>query len=253
MLDIHSHILPCIDDGSDSMEESLRMARLAVEEGIHELVVTPHHANGRYSNEAGQVLSSMEMLQEQLATHNIPLQLHSGQEIRVYKGLLDDLHEGKLLSLAGSSYLLLEFPTSQVPDYINELLHELHISGFRAIIAHPERNMELANNLSRLAELINLGALAQMTTHSINGLFGKKIQDISLRMCESDLIHFLSSDAHNSTQRPFGLREAISTLDNRLGNSYTAFYIENAARIGTNQEISAPTPNIRRKKRFLFW
>lgn len=253
MIDIHNHILPGLDDGAASLDEALAMARIAAGEGITDIIATPHHANGRYTNEAVQVLEAVGILNETIAAAGIPVRLHPGQEVRAYKELMDDYYEGRLLSLANSRYLLLELPTSRIPDDLYDLIHELGIAGITPVIAHPERNMELSNHPDKLAGLIERGALAQMTTHSINGLFGRKIQDVSFTMCESHLIHFLSSDAHNPELRPFGMTEANQLIKERLGQAFTDYYIHNAQLLLENQMIEFRTPNIRRKKRFLFW
>lgn len=253
MIDIHNHILPGIDDGCRSLEESLELARLAVKEDIHHIIATPHHANGRYQNEAEKVHQAAAQLNAALSEEGIDLQIHCGQEIRVYKELLDDLNAGKLLTLAGSRYMLLEFSSSRVPEGIEDLLHELSLAGITAIIAHPERNMELAGNLSRLADLIDRGALAQMTTHSLNGLFGRKIQSISMDMCRSNLIHFLSSDAHHPKERPFFLQAAATYIMKKLGEETYYYYKDNAHRVLYNQDILPISHNVQNKKRFLFW
>ncbi|MDF2938751.1 MAG: hypothetical protein K0Q90_4124 [Paenibacillaceae bacterium] len=253
MIDIHNHILPGVDDGCRDLEESLELARLAVKDDIHHIIATPHHANGRYQNDAGKVRQAVDDLNGALSAEGINLQIHTGQEIRVYKELLDDLNAGKLLTLADSRYMLLEFSSSRVPDGIEDLLHELRLAGITAIIAHPERNMELSGNLSRFADLIDRGALAQMTTHSINGLFGRKIQSISLDMCRSNLIHFLSSDAHNPLERPVSLQTAATYIMKKLGEKTYTYYKENADRVLYNQEIIPISHKVHNKKRFLFW
>lgn len=253
MIDIHNHILPGVDDGCRSLEESLELAKLAVKEGIHHVIATPHHANGRYQNEADKVRQAAAALNLALSEAGVELQVHAGQEIRVYKELLDDLNAGKLLTLANSRYMLLEFSSSRVPDGIEDLLYELSLAGITAIIAHPERNMELSGNLSRLADLIDRGALAQMTSHSINGLFGRKIQSISLDMCRSNLIHFLSSDAHNPIERPFFLQTAATYIMKKLGEETHSYYKKNADKVLYNQEIIPISHKVHNKKRFLFW
>lgn len=253
MIDIHNHILPGIDDGCRSMEESLELARQAVKEGIRHIIATPHHANGRYQNEAAEVLQAVTELNQALSHEGLELQVHGGQEIRVYKELLDDLGKGKLLTLAGSRYMLLEFPSSRVPEGIEELLHELSLAGITAVIAHPERNMELSGNPARLGELIDRGALAQMTTHSINGLFGRKIQSISLDMCRWNLVHFLSSDAHSPTERSVGLQSSAKLISGKIGERTYDYYTVNSEGILYNREIIPISHKVHNKKRFLLW
>ncbi|WP_409344175.1 tyrosine-protein phosphatase [Paenibacillus sp. MBLB4367] len=253
MIDIHSHILPGIDDGAQTLEESLEMARAAYADGIRTVIATPHHANGRYTNAAGNVTAAVASLNDALQTNGIDLQVLAGQEIRVYSKLVDDWHDQALLSLDRSSYILIEFPTAEVPKGIADLIHELRILGITPIIAHPERNQELLNKPDRLRELVELGALGQVTSHSITGLFGKKIQEISMQMCKSNLIHFVASDAHNMSNRGFGLSRAYETIEKALGFQYSEYYKENANSLITGEIISKWSVKEVNRKWFLFW
>jgi len=253
MIDIHSHILPCVDDGSQSLEESLAMARAAVDDGIRQIIATPHHANGRYDNPAEGVVKSVGSLNEELRREGIELEVLAGQEIRVYGNLVDDWLGQLLLPLHRSSYLLIELPTGDVPKHMPDLIHELQVMQLIPIIAHPERNQVLLNNPKRLQELVELGALGQVTSHSLNGAFGKKIQEVSLHMCKSNLIHFVASDAHNLTSRSFGLTSAYHVIEEKVGKETASYFKRNAqavvegSRIEARQLVKAP------KKRFFFW
>lgn len=253
MIDIHCHILPQIDDGSGSLEESIGMAKLAAAEGITDIIATPHHANGKWLNEAAKVVEEVALLNRLLAAEGIPITIHSGQEIRVYRELMEDYQEGKLLCLGGSPYMLLEFSSASVPSYIDSLLHECQVAGIIPIIAHPERNQELTSKPEKLLELIEGGALCQVTSHSINGLFGSKIQKLAIDWCRSNLIHFVSSDAHNLKQRAFQLSKAYATLDLEIGHEFTASYKRNAEMLLTGGFIYAPEPSLAKKKWFHFW
>ncbi|WP_018757168.1 tyrosine-protein phosphatase [Paenibacillus terrigena] len=253
MIDIHSHILPGIDDGSQSIEESIAMAKAAVAEGIKTIIATPHHANGRYDNEANDVQRRVLQLNQRLAIEDIPLKVLPGQEIRVYNQLIRDLEQRKVRTLDESSYMLIEFPTSKIPNDFSNLLHELRVLGITAIIAHPERNAEILKDLNVLEELIEQGALAQMTSHSLNGLFGAKIKDISLEMCERNLVHFIASDAHNLTKRGFELARAYETVSKQLGADYTIYYQDNAQAILEARDIQIWEPVQKQKKWYAFW
>lgn len=228
MIDIHCHILPEFDDGSPDMEESLEMAKAAIGEGIHTIFATPHHANGRYTNEAENIKQAVSAFNDQLEQHQIPLLVLPGQEVRVTRKLIEDYHNGKLAKLGNSRYILVEFPSAQIPDDIFEIFHELSVIGITPVIAHPERNRELVRHPDKLAELIELGALSQITSHSINGLFGKKIQEASFKFCKWNLVHFVASDAHNMSQRSFSLKKAYDALDSVLGEEYGKYYRNNA-------------------------
>lgn len=246
MIDIHSHILPSLDDGARDLDDSLRLAQLAVEEGITAIIATPHHENGNYLNPASAVHDAAQALQSALQERNIPLDLHIGQEIRVFGNLLSDYDEGLLLTLAGSAYLLLEFPSGDIPRDIANLLYELKLLGITPIIAHPERNRILMNDFNQLIGLIEAGALCQMTSHSLNGFFGRTVQKASMDMCKMNLIHFVSSDAHHPVNRAFGLRQAYQVVASELGESVRDYYMRNASAVLMSETIEPRPPVMKR-------
>lgn len=253
MIDIHCHILPQVDDGAGELEEAIGMAKVAAAEGITDIIATPHHANGKWMNEAGKVNDAVAELNRHLTAGGVPVTIHAGQEIRVYRDLMEDYHRGALLRLNQSPYLLIEFPSASVPSYIDSLLHEFRVEGITPVIAHPERNQELTSNPQRLVEFIEGGALCQVTSHSVNGLFGSKIQKLAIDWCRSNLIHFVASDAHNLRQRAFQLAAAYDKLGRELGEDYPAAYRRNAERLLQGDSIFVPEPALAAKKWFQFW
>ncbi len=126
-----------------------------------------------------------------------------GQEIRLYGELKRDLERGRLLSLAGTKYLLIELPYHHVPRYAEKLLFDLQLNGYIPIIAHPERNLELMENPDLLYRLVKNGACAQLTCSSLTGRFGRSVKRLARRFLEANLVHFIASDAHNLTSRSF--------------------------------------------------
>src|SRR5690606_16135882 len=129
--------------------------------------------------------------------------------------------------------------------------HELRLLGITPIIAHPERNRELANDISSLQRFVQGGALAQLTSSSISGLMGRRLQKISLEFCKNGLIHFIASDAHHAVTRPFDLSEGYEAIEKRLGQAFVDYYQLNAERLVRNQEIISEIPAV--KRRFIFW
>ncbi|MCQ6560441.1 tyrosine-protein phosphatase [Paenibacillus mendelii] len=247
MIDLHCHLLHGLDDGPTSLDESLALARSAVNDGATTIYATPHYRAGRYDTEAKDIRERTDVLNAELIERHIPLRVLPGQEIRVYDGLLDDLEAGKLLPLGESSYLLLEFSASSVPVRFEDTLHELRIAGWTPIIAHPERNAELAAAPDRLMAMVDNGALCQVTSHSLTGRFGPKVKSAAIEMCRRNLIHFIASDSHNGTSRPFELRLAYETAENKLGLDTIAYYERNARAVVHNLKIS-PRPTIHRKR-----
>ncbi|OMD37965.1 tyrosine-protein phosphatase [Paenibacillus odorifer] len=237
MKDIHCHILPFMDDGAADWESALAMAHDAYRDGISSVIATPHHANGQYMNNASSIREAVELMNVKLRQHDNPLLVLPGQEIRVYGDLLDDLERGQLLSLADSRYILLEMPSSRIPRNMEEICHELIIQGFVPVIAHPERNAEVAADPSKLERLIELGSLGQVTAQSLAGVFGNKLQKLSLELCRRNAVHVLASDAHDSVHRPFGLNAAYVILEKELGPEMRDYMRGNAQQIVANGEV----------------
>ncbi|GGG21772.1 tyrosine-protein phosphatase [Paenibacillus abyssi] len=252
MIDIHTHILPGLDDGAESMEEALEMARIAADQGIRSVIATPHHLNGRYDTPMTTVNEMVEKLNHEIKKHHIQLQVKAGQEIRVHHRFAEELYQGRIGSLNDSRYILLELPDHQIPEILDEVLHEILVDGMTPIIAHPERNVELAAHPEKLAELIGRGVLCQLTAHSLIGLFGKQAQKTSLHFCKSRLIHFIASDAHNPYRRSFALKEAYKAVHRLLGPQYADYYDNNASRVLRDEVILVEEPELV-KRRALFW
>jgi protein-tyrosine phosphatase len=252
MIDIHSHILPGIDDGAQNLEDAVRMADAAVQEGITHLYATPHHRNGRYENEKSSILERVNVLNAELSQRNIPLHILPGQEIRLYKELIDDLDRDVLLPLHHQSkYILIEFPSSNVPAYAAETLYELSLRNYTPIIVHPERNSEIIENPVLLYDLIIEGALTQVTANSIIGNFGKKIMNFSHDLIKSNMAHFIASDAHNTSSRGFHLTKAYEIIEKQYGISTRYYLQENAELVLRGESILIEPPSHIRKKKFL--
>ncbi|MCM3018712.1 tyrosine-protein phosphatase [Priestia megaterium] len=252
MIDLHSHILSGIDDGALNDEISLRMAQVAVLEGIHTIVATPHHQNGRYLNEKKDIVQYVQELNELLMKKKIPLTILPGQEVRLYGEILEDYQADKILTLNDTGkYLFIEFPSSQVPHYAEQLLFDIQSKGLIPIIVHPERNSRLLEDPDLLYKFITNGALAQVTAGSVTGRFGKKIKKFSHQLIKSNLVHFVSSDAHNLKGRSFYMREALAVIEKEHGQDTVYVLLENAHYVIQGQMCYKEPPEIIKKKKFL--
>jgi len=252
MIDLHCHILPGIDDGALNDEMSLKMAREAVLEGIHTIVATPHHQNGRYLNDKKDIVQYVQGLNELLNKEKIPLTILPGQEIRLYGEILDDYQEEKILTLNDTGkYLFIEFPSSQVPHYAERLLFDIQSKGMFPIIVHPERNSRLLEEPNLLYKFVANGALAQVTAGSVTGHFGKKIKRFSHQLIQSNLVHFVSSDAHNLEGRSFYMREALEVIESEHGQDTVYTFLENAQYVIQGQMCYKGPPEVIKKKKFL--
>ena len=252
MIDIHTHILPGIDDGAQTEEEAIEMAKKAYKNGIRTLIATPHHMNRTYMNEKTNIEAHVRILNELFQSQLIPLQILPGQELRIYGQVIDDLRAGKIQTLNNSKYLLIEFPTSEVPNYTEQLFFDLLREGIIPIIAHPERNRELIRNPEILYELVKKGALAQLTSGSLTGVFGKEIEKVAHEFLSRHLIHFIATDAHNIDTRTFDLDEAYSCVEKEHGSELVYLLKENSNLVINNLNVNKQEPaRAMKRRRFL--
>lgn len=248
MIDIHSHILPGIDDGPKTMMDSLVMARDAVSKGIHTIIATPHHQNGRFINLKSDIEIHVSKLNNQLKIENIPLTVLVGQETRLNSDIMTEVKSGDIATLNSTKYVLIEFPPREVPRYAEQILFDIQIAGYIPIIVHPERNLQIAEQPSILYNLVQKGSLTQVTAASIVGKFGKAIQKISHQLIDNNLTHFIASDAHNTTSRGFALQEAYLLIRKRYGNEIFYMLMENAEMLIAGKEVYRNEPCHVKKK-----
>jgi protein-tyrosine phosphatase len=252
LIDIHSHILPGIDDGAKTTEDSIDMARKAVSEGIHTIIATPHHRNGKYDNVKADILQRVNQLNETLKQESINLEVLPGQESRIYGEILEDYQKGEILTLnQDSQNLFIEFPSNSVPRYADRLLYDIQVEGLIPVIVHPERNAELIERPDKLYKLVKNGAATQVTASSLVGYFGKNIQKFSQQIIEANLTHFIASDAHNINNRSFKMEEAMDYIEKRYGIDSVYYFTENAELLVGNKTIFKEIPQEIKKKKFL--
>ena len=252
MIDIHNHILIDVDDGPKTKEDAIALLKQANDEGVTEIIATPHHLSPTFDNAYENVQQKLNQLSELQETKDLGIKLYPGQEIRISDQVLPQLRKGEAIGLNHSRYLLIEFPSRGVPHYANRLFFELQSEGYIPIIAHPERNKEISQNLDVLYNLINQGALVQLTSSSLQGIQGKKIQKISIQMIENNLVHFIASDAHHESQRPFIMKSLYNNKKLKKYEKNIENLINNAKYIVNDEDVikKQPTQNYNDRKLF---
>jgi protein-tyrosine phosphatase len=220
MVDIHHHLLPGLDDGAKDIETSVAMAKLAAEEGITHIVCTPH-SNGVYNFDPEVNAAKTEELRARLAEQNIPLTLGSGCDFHVsFDNVRRAQADPARFSINGKGYLLVEIPDYGLPPVLTETFYELQLAGLTPILTHPERNPTLQKEPSRMADWLRGGMLIQVTADSLTGHKGKKAESMAMDLLEKRWVHFLATDAHNTSSRPPRMREAHKLVAERFGASY---------------------------------
>jgi protein-tyrosine phosphatase len=215
VIDLHSHILPGIDDGPATMAGSLELARAAVGAGTKTILATPH-INDDAGIEPGRIAAGLEELRAALADADIPLEVLAGGEIAIWRLIDLDAATLKALALGGGPYLLVESPFSPVVGDFEPMVLDLHARGHRVLLAHPERCPAFQRDPARLERLVGAGALVQITAGSMTGAFGSTVRRFTLAILREGLAHVVASDAHDSVRRPPGLRAGFPALEREL-------------------------------------
>ncbi|MGF2114816.1 tyrosine-protein phosphatase [Enterococcus casseliflavus] len=218
MIDLHCHILPGVDDGAENIEASIAMAEQAVSQGITHILCTPHHNNGKYTNPKSEVISLVSSLQAELDKRNLPLTVFEGQEVRITGDLIEDIRNDKILFTdIEDTYIMIEFPTMEVPSYTHKLFLQLFQMEKIPVIVHPERNAYFRKDPNNLIQFLEMGCLAQLTAPSYVGVFGKSVQRTAKQMVKNNLVQMIASDAHGVNKRSFYMKEAYKQIAKDFG------------------------------------
>lgn len=218
MIDLHSHILPGIDDGAKTLADSLEMARIAVADGIHTMACTPHIYPGMYMNDGPGIQRAIVHLQNELDNAGIALKLVAGADVHLVPDVLEGLRSGRVPTLNGSRYFLLEPSHTTPPLHFEASVFQLILAGYTPIITHPERLVWIETHYPVFLRLIEQGAWMQVTAGALTGAFGKRAQYWGERFVGEGHTHILATDAHSTGRRKPQLGPALEIAEKALGN-----------------------------------
>src|ERR1700735_4387806 len=214
MIDIHCHILPDLDDGSESLEMSVEMGEMAIADCVtHVIGAPPHHPKYPFVPEL--VKRRRDELQARFEGR---LTIATGCDFHLsFENLQEIRHAPTRYTLNQKKYLLVEFADYSIPPLTDQTLHELHLAGILPIITHPERNPLIRSKPERFFRWLRQGCYAQVTAQSLSGKFGKPAQETAEQWIGLNAVHFLASDAHNVTTRPLKLKETFDQVTKTWG------------------------------------
>ncbi|QOG30489.1 tyrosine-protein phosphatase [Enterococcus casseliflavus] len=251
MIDLHCHILPGVDDGAEDLNASIAMAEKAISQGITHILCTPHHNNGKYRNLKSEVISLVSFLQAELDKRQLPLIVLEGQEVRITGDLIEDIQQDNVLFTdLEDTYILIEFPTMEVPTYTEQIFFELLQMGKTPVIVHPERNAHFRKDPNHLIPFLDMGCLAQLTAPSYVGTFGKDIQKTAKQMVEHHLVQMVASDAHGVKKRTFYMKEAYEQIAKDFGEDKVTKMKQVAKDLLNGDQIDYPSYIAVKKKKF---
>ncbi len=224
MIDLHCHLLPEIDDGAKTTDEALAMAELAVKNGIHTAVVTPHIMPGRYDNDIHSITEAFNHFSDLLKQQHIELELAMAAEVRLDPSILTMVESDTLPMLGeldGIQIMLLEFPHTSLPPGSLETVKWLIKHSVLPVIAHPERNKSVINNYKTIKPFVDAGCLLQITNASIQGTFGRPPESVGKKLLKSGWVSLIASDAHNLTTRPPELEPGRQIAEKIVGETHS--------------------------------
>jgi protein-tyrosine phosphatase len=221
MIDLHSHLLPGIDDGASSMEEALSLARIAVADGLTHMVLTPHVHPGRFDNHAQSIQPVFAAFEAALVDADIKLSVKAAGEVRLSAEVLAMCASNQLPFLGewdGKRVMLLELPHSHIPPGSDKLVKWLLDRDILPMIAHPERNKGVMSDIAKLAPFLEMGCLFQLTAMSVTGEFGPQAKQMADEMLDKGWVTVMATDAHNCDRRPPILSKAVSAAAELIGD-----------------------------------
>ena len=254
MIDIHSHILPQIDDGARSIEEAIEMAEIAAADGIERMVSTPHMFNGISQNPMPEeILQRVANLQQAIGDK---LEIVPGNEVHVSPEIVDQVITNRVTRINQKNYLLVEFPQLMIPPGVEDLFYKLQLQGVHPILVHPERNLEIQNHPSIAADYLQRGVFIQITAMSVTGEFGPAAKTCAHTLLKHKCVHFIATDAHRPKRRRPVLSNARAVAAALVGEEQARRFVEdNPLAVIEGKRISAepPVPFSSRKGFFRFF
>lgn len=238
-IDIHSHILPKIDDGAENFEMSMKMLETASENGVAEIILTPHNKPMHHNASLHTMEKLAGRLLEEAGRRGLDIRLHTGNEIYYRSDILEAIEEGKACTMAGSSYVLVEFGPLDGFGYIRNGLYHVLSGGYHPILAHAERYADISSSVERVSSLIEMGCYIQINAGSVMGEYGFGCRHFTRNLLKRKLVHFVATDAHTDTgKRAPRLAECGEFIARKYGRDSAARLLwENPASVIADKYI----------------
>jgi len=221
MIDVHAHILDGVDDGAQSMTDSIELLRMAADSGTTDIIATPHFIEGASHLSWETIKEKTDVLNGNALSAGIPIRVHTGAEIELNLDMLDMIEKGQGdYCLAGSKYILVELPMESIPRCADDFFYELQLRDLVPVLAHPERYSNLQKHPEILLSWVQHDILLQCNAGSFTGMFGTKAQAFAEMLLNNNMVHFLGSDAHKIERRNTDMREAVIRMKTLVSELY---------------------------------
>ncbi len=218
--DVHCHILPGLDDGAKSMEQAMEMISISVDNGISDIILTPHYKIDRCEHSKEKILERIQELEINVKQKNSDVKLYAGTELMYSEDCISLLEQEKILTLNGTKVLLVEFHPSDNIKYIKESLYKIICAGYNPLLAHIERYENLVGEYDDIEDVIEQGTYIQVNASSVIGKHGMKIKKFIKMLMKYDMLHFIGTDAHNTSDRAPHIGECAKYIEKKFGKEY---------------------------------
>ncbi len=239
-VDIHSHILPGIDDGPKNMDKALEMVRFAWKNGTESIIATPHFMHGvsEYEINRQDIDNVCYKLMGKVREEGIRIKIYPGSEVFITPNLPELLKKNVIHTLNNSLYVLVELPVSSIPLYFKDVLFRLMINDYIPVLAHPERNLKVVKKPEIIREYVENGMLVQINSSSLKGLHQKNVKRAAVKLLKLGLVHFVASDAHTTKNRNAALIDVMKLVSSLIGSPKATELFETNGRKVINNEIN---------------
>lgn len=218
--DVHCHILPQVDDGSQSMEETMEMLRIAADSGITSMIVTPHYKKGRVGIPREKIGSLLQQVRERAEEEGIPIRLYPGTEIYYNSSLEEKLENGWLSRMNDTDFVLVEFGPMESFPYIRNAIEDIFSLGYRPIIAHVERYDCMLDKVDHVRTIHDMGCLVQVNAGSVTGNYGFRVRHFIRKLLKERLVEFVGTDAHGVSERPPEMSKCADLIYKKCEKEY---------------------------------
>lgn len=237
-IDIHSHILPGVDDGARTIEETCKMLQIAYDEGIRVIIATPHHHKRRGMATPEQLKKQLALVRKEAKKISDDFRVYLGAEVFFGHDVAEELKNNEIATINGSDYVMLEFSPGDDFGYIQNAVRKIQMTGYQVIIAHAERYQCLLKDLELLEHLTKMGAYIQINAASIVGNSGWGIKRAVAKMLKQELVHFVGTDTHDAEHRPPAIAKAAAHIKKKYGDSYADRILgKNALKVLKNELV----------------
>lgn len=218
MIDIHNHMLFGVDDGADSLEESIKMLQNAKEQGITAIILTPHYRHGMFGYPVEDIMKHFRLLEGE--ANKIGIKLYLGTEYHVNSHIIENFEKRRCATLAKTRYILAEYSFESEFEYLYKTCQEMINHGYFPVIAHAERYECLAKDIDHIAQLRRLGAWIQVNADSVLGMDGRNLKKVCKKMLKNEYVDVVASDSHGITHRANHMQECKTYVEKKYGSKY---------------------------------